>query len=122
MIRNRITKLAGPPPLPSGSRNAAQFVANMRRVREWAGHEPLRTLAQRAGMPHTTLGEILQGRRDKLPDLDLVMGFLAACGVNNQDVLGEWRYTWRYLKEAEVEARRLASPRRLVSVPRSPAS
>jgi hypothetical protein len=35
---------------------------------------------------------------------------LAACGINNQDVLGERRYTRRYLKEAEVEARQQAQP------------
>jgi transcriptional regulator with XRE-family HTH domain len=105
----------GPAPLPVNAHSAEQFVACLQRVKIWAGDPPFRVLARRVGMPNSSLHTVVKRKTTKMPSWELVYAFLLACGVNDQAVIEEWRYTWRWLKAAEVEIRRRGSHRRLVS-------
>jgi hypothetical protein len=41
----------------------------------------------------------------KLPTIEFVDAFLRGCGVENNQVLGDWHYVWRRLKLAEQPSR-----------------
>jgi hypothetical protein len=59
----------------------------------------LRDLARRSGVPHTTVGDLLNPRRTRLPRLDVVTAVVRACGADESQVLA-WQRRWRELHAA----------------------
>ena len=76
------------------------------RVKIWAGDPPVRELARAAGLPPSTMQDFLRCKHGKLPAVETLGKFLAACGVDDPNVIAEWVYAWRRLKYAETEKRR----------------
>ncbi|WP_327350627.1 hypothetical protein [Streptomyces sp. NBC_01304] len=70
------------PPAPPGT-DAAAFTAALRRLKAWSGlsYRELQRRAADAGhvLPHSTAATMLG--RDRLPREELVVAFVAACGV-----------------------------------------
>lgn len=105
------------PPDPSHAATAAQFVEQLNRLRRWAGQPSYRVLRELAGvktgadgaridvLPASTAHEILAGKRlPRLPRLDFVESFVAAClrkaGLGPAEIeqeLERWRQSWRIL-------------------------
>lgn len=105
------------PPDPSHAATAAQFVEQLNRLRRWAGQPSYRVLRELAGvktgadgaridvLPASTAHEILAGKRlPRLPRLDFVESFVAAClrkaGLGPTEIEQElelWRQSWRIL-------------------------
>ncbi|CAM5678759.1 hypothetical protein [Streptomyces afghaniensis 772] [Streptomyces afghaniensis] len=69
-------------PLPREARSASEFVACMRRLKEWAGltYRQLEANAERRGdvLARSTVADAL--RRDSLPRAEVVAAFVRACG------------------------------------------
>lgn len=110
-----LRRLAGPAPLPVTAESPAQFTECLRRVKIWAGDPPIRVLASRVDLPPSTLHDVLRRKNGTLPNIENVCAFLSACGIEDQNVIREWVFTWRRLKYEETEARRKKAPRRLIS-------
>ena len=70
----------------------------------------------RADVPPSTLQDALRSKNGRLPSMDMICTYLEACGITEPTVIGEWVYTWRRLKLAEIEGHRRNSRRRLASV------
>ncbi|SDQ59793.1 peptidoglycan-binding protein [Thermostaphylospora chromogena] len=91
-------------PDPRRAANAAEFVAEMRRLRAWSGltFRQLERNAASAGdvLPHSTLVAAL--RRDRLPREDLLRAFTRACGCDPAEV-AEWMEVRRRLAAALAE-------------------
>lgn len=110
-----LRRLAGPAPLPVTAESPAQFTECLLRVKIWAGDPSIRALAHRANLPSSTLHGVLRRKNGTLPNIETVCAFLSACGIEDQNVLREWVFTWRRLKYGETEARRKKASRRLIS-------
>ncbi|MFG2048558.1 helix-turn-helix domain-containing protein [Micromonospora sp. NPDC048935] len=82
---------AGGAPDPQAARSAAEFVAQMRALRQWSGLtiRQVTRKAQEAGdvLPHSTLNTALG--RATLPREELVAAFVRACG-GDQDTVNAW--------------------------------
>lgn len=104
---------AGParddPPSPAGIADAAGLVAGMAALRAWAGQPSLAELNRRSGgrLPRSTVSDVL--RRASLPRQELLLDFVRACGLDN-DQVGEWDREWR----------RLAAPPSVIPRPSPP--
>jgi exopolysaccharide biosynthesis polyprenyl glycosylphosphotransferase len=85
--------------------SAAQLVDMMRRLRAWAGNPSLAELNNRADghnlLPPSTVSDMLNSQR--LPRLELVLAFVRACGLDDQQVAA-WKAAWTELKEPEPES------------------
>ncbi|MFG1840923.1 helix-turn-helix domain-containing protein [Micromonospora sp. NPDC049175] len=81
----------GGPPDPQAAGSAAEFVAQMRALRQWSGLtiRQVTRKAQEAGdvLPHSTLNTALG--RATLPREELVAAFVRACG-GDQDTVDAW--------------------------------
>lgn len=75
------------------------------RVKIWAGDPSVRELARAAGLPPSTMQDLLSRKRERLPTVETLGAFLAGCGINDPNVLAEWVYAWRRLRYAETEKR-----------------
>ena len=94
---------AGPPvPVRKEVTNAAQLVDMMRRLRRWAGNPSLAELNNRADgyhlLPPSTVSDMLRSQR--LPRLELVLAFVRACGLDD-DQVAAWKTAWTELNETE---------------------
>ncbi|MFC6018236.1 ATP-binding protein [Plantactinospora solaniradicis] len=87
----------GPDPLRAESVRA--FVAGLGLLKVWAGNPSFERLARLSGIPRSTLADALNERRSRLPALDVVRGFVRACGVVG-DGVGGWEDAWRRLQQA----------------------
>ncbi|MFE0249981.1 hypothetical protein [Streptomyces sp. NPDC059010] len=90
------TMTTAPPSPPGAGTDPAAFVAALRRLKAWSGLS-YRTLERRAAdaghvLPYSTAATMLG--RDRLPRVELVAAFVAACGVRGAEA------------EAWVDARR----------------
>lgn len=65
----------------------AELAADLRRVRNQAGNPPYRTMAMRARYSASTLSEAASGRG--LPTLQVVLAYVAACGVDDKATFEE---------------------------------
>lgn len=108
-----------PVPDPSRANTPDELVAELGRLRIWAGKPSYRRLRELGGrrssvgghqvnaLPTTTTWEILSGRRlPQLPRLDFVQPFVAAClrfrDVPEQQIerhLEDWRAAWHRIAE-----------------------
>lgn len=95
-----LASMSGPPPLPVTAETTDEFMECLVRVRIWAGAPSARTLARLAGIPPSTMQDFL--RRKRLPTPEMLLKFLAACGIEDHNVIAEWLYAWRRLKFAET--------------------
>jgi hypothetical protein len=95
----------GPDPRRAGT--AAEFVAQLRLLKVWAGSPSYERLARASGIPRSTLIDALGARRERLPALDVVRRFVLACGVDDK-VLSRWEAAWRRLR-AELDGVRDAT-------------
>lgn len=97
----KMADIDGAVPDPRRATNAAEFVAEMRRLRAWSGltFRQLERNAVSAGdvLPHSTLVAAL--RRDRLPREELLRAFTRACGCDPQEVV-EWMEARRRLAVA----------------------
>jgi transcriptional regulator with XRE-family HTH domain len=91
-----------PVPLPVTAETSGEFMRCLLRVKIWAGDPPVRALSRRAGLPQSTMQDFLHRER-RLPPVETVRAFLAACGVDDATIIAEWVFTWRRLKFAEAE-------------------
>lgn len=73
------------------SRRIADFVADLRRLRQEAGQPSLRKMSEAAHYSHTALSGVLSGGR--LPSLDLTLAFVRACGGDEDQWSERWRQT-----------------------------
>ncbi|WP_412543897.1 tetratricopeptide repeat protein [Longispora sp. K20-0274] len=87
-------------PTPDGATDANGYVHRLRALRLWAGDPSLRDLARRTRLPHTTLADALDARRQRLPRLELVRALVEACGGSREQV-ARWERAWRDLRVAE---------------------
>lgn len=92
--------------MPVTAESPAQFMECLLRVKIWAGDPSIRALAHRANLPSSTLHDVLRRKNGTLPNIETVCAFLLACGIEDQNVIREWVFTWRRLKYEETEARR----------------
>jgi hypothetical protein len=65
---------------------AAEFMAKLRRYREWAGNPSYRKMAEQAGQTrvHSTMHAALSG--DELPKQDVMKAIVIGCGASEEDV------------------------------------
>src|SRR5579863_933515 len=93
------TPPAHPPiPRPGEVTSAAQFLGLMKLLRQWAGNPSLAELNRRSGgflLPPSTLSDALA--KDQLPRLDLILSYVRACGLNDEQATA-WERTWRALR------------------------
>jgi hypothetical protein len=98
---------------PAPVRTPMEFVAELNRLRRWAGQPSLRRLEKLSGaplregatepLPSSTTSEILAGKRlPRLPRLAFVESFVAAClrargldDVTVEQAVDRWRAAWR---------------------------
>src|SRR5437870_13791363 len=85
-----------------------EFVAALRQLRDDAGHPSLREMSRTAHYSHTALSGILAG--DHLPSLDLTLGFVRACGGDEEVWAKRWASLARMAPGKPIEG--LARPRR----------
>ncbi|RJL24533.1 LamG domain-containing protein [Bailinhaonella thermotolerans] len=111
---------SGPaPPDPAGARTPEQYVAKLAELRTWAGAPSLRRLRVLGGttrapngdevdlLPPSTTSAVLAGKRlPRLPRLDFVRAFVAAClqaaGYPAEAapvVQARWTEAWRHLAQ-----------------------
>lgn len=77
---------------PSSFSTAEDFVAGLRLMRIVAGKPSFQTIAKRAGRPRSTVADAVRPGRTTLPNLEVVMAFVAAC---SPDVpLEPWHDAW----------------------------
>jgi hypothetical protein len=111
-------------PDPSCAGTPAEFIAQLNQLRAWAGRPSFRSLRGLAGvrpgsgdppqeaLPTSTTHEILAGRRlPKLPRLDFVEAYVAAClragRCSPEEIEAEvtrWRDSWRALTQADLDS------------------
>ncbi|MFE0102046.1 helix-turn-helix domain-containing protein [Streptomyces sp. NPDC059009] len=92
---HRHTALGGtlmtPPPVPNPAAGEAEFMAELRRLKEWSGlsYRELERAAASAGevLPYSTAATML--RRDRLPREAVLVAFAVACGLD-ADATGRW--------------------------------
>ena len=112
-------QLSGPPD-PAVAGDPAQLVAQLNRLRVWAGQPSLRVLRELAGtrsgpggrrleaLPSSTTHEVLAGKRlPRLPRLEFVESFVRGClrarhrpEHEIETEVERWRQAWRALTEA----------------------
>ncbi|MDQ0847507.1 hypothetical protein QFZ68_007270 [Streptomyces sp. V1I6] len=113
----------GGQPQPQGAADAAQFVAMMRQLRQWA-HLSYRELERRAEvagdvLPRATLASVL--KRQELPREELLAAFVRACG-GDRSVVDAWVGVRKRLAvEAEQRASAVESAAHAASGTPSPA-
>ncbi|MFL6072670.1 MAG: ATP-binding protein [Mycobacteriales bacterium] len=110
-------------PAPTGIADAAEFIARLNQLRVWAGRPALRRLTALAGttiapdgypvprLPASTVSDMLTGKRlPRLPRLDLIEAYVAACLTVRDVPAGEiarelagWGEAWRALAVTEDE-------------------
>ncbi|MBT2384260.1 XRE family transcriptional regulator [Streptomyces sp. ISL-11] len=80
---------------PQGARDAGEFTARMRRLKERSGltYRELEQRAQDRGdvLARSTLSDVLQ--RQALPRPELLVAFLRACGVDDEREVAAWLET-----------------------------
>ncbi len=90
-----------PSPVPDVKTTIPEFKALLREIRIWAGSPPLRQIEFRAARrkyvaPRATVHDMLHDDSNKLPRADLLIGYLAALGVEPYR-LDIWFATWQRL-------------------------
>lgn len=85
-------------PIDPAAGPAAEFAAELRKLREKAGRPNYRELARRASFSVTVLSEAAGGRC--LPTLPVVRGYVQACGGD----VAEWEERWRLAAERQSPA------------------
>lgn len=97
-----------PPPVPPLPLERAAFLAELRRLKAWSGlsYRELERAAAAAGevLPYSTAATML--RRDRLPREALLIAFVVACGVGDDDTR-RWVAARRHLA---MDAQPLDSP------------
>lgn len=92
-------------PAPRPARTPADFVGELRRLKAWSGlsYRDISRLARKRGriLPYSTLATALS--RKSLPHVDLVEGFVAACGGTDADVAA-WLEVRRAVAQADAGA------------------
>ncbi|MCP2242389.1 WD40 repeat [Lentzea aerocolonigenes] len=78
----------GERPLDDGDGPVLRFAADLRRLRASAGGLSYRELARRSHFSSTALSDAAGGRR--LPGLEVVLGYVRACGGDEE----QWRQRW----------------------------
>ncbi|HZE48739.1 MAG TPA: tetratricopeptide repeat protein [Jatrophihabitantaceae bacterium] len=86
-------------PDPSSARDAASFVREMRRLKGWVGNPSFQHLSRQSGLPTSTLADATKSHRVGLPRLEVVRGFVAACGVAGETAAA-WERAWRDIQSA----------------------
>jgi hypothetical protein len=81
-------------PLNPKAGEVERFAADLRALRERAGHPTYRSLALRAHYAVTTLSQAAAGNR--LPTLDVALAYVRACGAD-QAAQQEWCRRWQQL-------------------------
>lgn len=81
-------------PDPLAARNEAEFVAQLRLLKIWAGNPSYERLARLSGIPRSTLVDALSPRRARLPRVEVLRKFVAACGVGGES-REKWEAAWR---------------------------
>ncbi|MES9601851.1 hypothetical protein [Actinomadura sp. NPDC000929] len=80
--------MSAPPPSPDVATDEAEFVAAMRRLKAWSGlsYRQLERRAAEAGrvLPYSTASTAL-GRKT-LPREELLVAFVLACGLDDEEV------------------------------------
>ncbi|MFC8453834.1 hypothetical protein [Kitasatospora sp. NPDC057223] len=102
--REPLTRLSQEPPDPILYSTAHEFIAGLNEVLIWAGEPSLRELVKNSQHQETngrrlarsTLSAMLNA--SKLPKWDLVIAYLAACGVQET---GTWQFVWRRIRAVE---------------------
>jgi len=85
-------------PNPSSVRDASGFVHALRLLKIWAGDPSFDQLSKHSGLPRSTLADALKVRR-RLPTVEVVRGFVAACGVSDAT---DWLDAWRRIQSDAV--------------------
>ncbi len=92
-----------PVPRPGEATSAPQLVDMMKHLRMWAGSPSLNKLNKLAGghnlLPTSTVNDMLHSER--LPRLDLMLTFVRACGLDDDQVTA-WERAWADIKEREL--------------------
>ena len=90
-------------PDPGAATTVEDFVAMLKLLRTWAGDPSLAELNKRSGglgsLPPSTVSDMLRNQH-RLPRLDLVLGFVLACGLN-EDQATAWERSWTVLRALE---------------------
>lgn len=89
------------PPDPETAHSPTAFIARLAELKVWAGNPSYEQLARRSGVPRSTLADALSPRRSRLPTLDLVRRFVAACGVDAEG-RRRWEAVWLRLRCADL--------------------
>lgn len=63
----------------------------------YAGNPSFEELRRRSGVPSSTLSDAVRTNRNRLPRLEVVRAFVAACGGAAAD-LARWEWAWRALQ------------------------
>lgn len=100
--------LGSPPvPVPEKISSAAQLIGMMKQLRTWAGSPSFAELNKRSGgfrLPPSTVSDML--RRQKLPRLELLLAFVRACGLDEEQS-AVWEQAWREVEKVEFTQQRL---------------
>jgi hypothetical protein len=90
-------------PDPAAATTVEDFVGMLKRLRTWAGDPSLAELDKRAGghgrLPRSTVSDMLRNQH-RLPRLDLVLTFVRACGLD-EDQAAVWERSWAMLRALE---------------------
>ncbi|MQA88377.1 MAG: tetratricopeptide repeat protein [Streptosporangiales bacterium] len=89
--------LSGGRPDPLATESVAEFAARLRLLKVWAGDPSFERLARSSGVPRSTLADALSVRGGRLPALEVVRGFVRACGVGEERAAA-WEAAWRRLR------------------------
>jgi hypothetical protein len=88
-LTGETTLNAAPADKTDKARWIADFIDDLRRLRQDAGQPSLRKMSETAHYSHTALSGVLSGGR--LPSLDLTLAFVRACGGDED----QWRERWQ---------------------------
>jgi len=90
-------------PDPAAATTVEDFVETLKRLRAWAGDPSLAELNTRSGghgsLPPSTVSDMLRNEH-RLPRLDLVLTFVLACGLD-EDQAAAWERSWTVLRALE---------------------
>lgn len=102
------------PPDPATARDAAEYVALLRALKDWSGltYRQLETRGEALGraLPRSTVANMLQ--RPVLPNEDQTLTFVRACGCSPAETT-EWLTAYKHIASSDG-ARARAVPQRVV--------
>jgi exopolysaccharide biosynthesis polyprenyl glycosylphosphotransferase len=96
-----------PVPVPEEVTSAAQLISMMKLLRAWAGNPSFGELNKRCGgfrLPPSTVSDML--RRQKLPRLELLLAFVRACGLDEEQA-AVWEQAWHEVEKVQLTQQRL---------------